>query len=40
MGASWEHLVQEVLTGRRDWRAAHPKATFAEIEAAVGWMSA
>ena len=35
VGASWEQLVDEVLTGMRDWRTAHPKATFAEIEAAV-----
>ena len=34
-GASWEQVVDEVLTGMRDWRTAHPKATFAEIEAAV-----
>ena len=27
--------AQEVLAGMRDWRAAHPRATLAEIEAAL-----
>ena len=31
----WVELAEEVVTGVRDWRAAHPKATFREIEAAV-----
>jgi YgiT-type zinc finger domain-containing protein len=31
----WRRLSEEVLTGLREWRAAHPRATFAEIEAAV-----
>ena len=31
----WRVLSDEVLTGVRDWRTAHPRATFAEIEAAV-----
>lgn len=31
----WQELTEEVLTGMADWRTAHPKATFAEIEAAV-----
>ncbi len=35
LGANWERLLEEVLTGMRDWRSAHPRATFAEIEAAV-----
>src|SRR5579862_7502971 len=34
-GAQWQALTEEVLSGMRDWRTAHPKATFAEIEAAV-----
>ena len=34
-GAQWEAMIQEVISGLRDWRAAHPHATFAEIEAAV-----
>jgi YgiT-type zinc finger domain-containing protein len=31
----WQQLSEEVMTGLRDWRAAHPRATFAEIEAVV-----
>ena len=31
----WRELAEEVVTGVRDWRAAHPQATFREIEAAV-----
>jgi hypothetical protein len=31
----WRELAEEVITGVRDWRAAHPKATFREIEEAV-----
>jgi hypothetical protein len=31
----WEQLAQEVLSGMKDWRVQHPKATFAEIEEAV-----
>ncbi len=33
--ARWRALSEEVLTGMQDWRAAHPRATFAEIEAEV-----
>ena len=33
--AQWRALSDEVLTGMQDWRAAHPQATFAEIEAEV-----
>ena len=33
--ARWQKLSEEVLTGLRDWRAAHPRAPFAEIEAVV-----
>lgn len=33
--AQWRALSEEVLTGLREWRAAHPRATFAEIEAVV-----
>jgi NADH pyrophosphatase NudC (nudix superfamily) len=33
--ARWRRLSEDVLTGLQDWRAAHPRATFAEIEAAV-----
>ncbi len=34
-GERWRTLSEEVLTGMQDWRAAHPRATFAEIEAEV-----
>jgi YgiT-type zinc finger domain-containing protein len=33
--AQWQALTEEVLSGMQDWRTAHPKATFAEIETAV-----
>jgi arylamine N-acetyltransferase len=33
--AQWEKLAQEVLSGMKDWRVQHPRATFAEIEEAV-----
>lgn len=26
---------EEIITGMRDWRMAHPRATFAEMQAAV-----
>jgi len=31
----WETLAAEVLTGIKDWRAQHPRATFTEIEGAL-----
>ncbi len=31
----WRTLSEEVLSGLQEWRAAHPRATFAEIEAVV-----
>lgn len=31
----WQQLADEVFTGVKEWRLQHPKATFAEIEAAV-----
>src|SRR4051794_27327454 len=31
----WRTLSEDVLTGMQDWRTAHPRATFAEIEAEV-----
>jgi predicted RNA-binding Zn-ribbon protein involved in translation (DUF1610 family) len=34
-GRQWQALTEEVLSGMADGRAAHPKASFAEIEAAV-----
>jgi YgiT-type zinc finger domain-containing protein len=33
--SQWEAEIMEVLTGMREWRAAHPHATFVEIEAAI-----
>jgi len=33
--AGWEGLSNEVLTGMKEWRLQHPKATFREIEAAL-----
>jgi YgiT-type zinc finger domain-containing protein len=35
MMSGWQGLLEDVLTGMREWRASHPKATFAEIERAV-----
>jgi len=32
---SWEALSTEILTGMREWRLQHPKATMREIEAAL-----
>ena len=31
----WQTLSEEVMTGMKDWRVQHPKATFREIEAAL-----
>jgi hypothetical protein len=31
----WRELSEEVLSGMKEWRLAHPKATFREIEDAV-----
>jgi predicted RNA-binding Zn-ribbon protein involved in translation (DUF1610 family) len=31
----WAALSEEVLSGMRDWRAQHPRATLREIEAEV-----
>lgn len=33
--ARWRELTEEVMTGVKDWRVQHPKATFQEIEAVV-----
>ncbi len=30
-----DRTAQDVLTGMREWRTAHPRATLAEIEAAL-----
>src|SRR3954470_23495408 len=34
--AEWQALSEEVYSGLADWRAAHPRATVAEIEGAGG----
>jgi len=31
----WHELAGEVMTGMKEWRLQHPKATFREIEAAL-----
>lgn len=31
-GADWAQVSEEVLSGMRDWRAQHPRATLTEIE--------
>ena len=31
----WHELTEEVMTGMKEWRLHHPKATFREIEAAL-----
>ena len=33
--ARWRQLSEEVMTGMKEWRLAHPRATFKEIEAAL-----
>ena len=35
MDRTWRTLSEEVLSGMKEWRLAHPKATFREIEQAV-----
>ena len=32
---TWHELSEEVITGMKEWRLQHPRATFAEIEAAL-----
>ena len=32
---TWEALRAEILSGLREWRLSHPKATLSEIEAAL-----
>jgi hypothetical protein len=31
----WEEMSQEVITGMKEWRLQHPKATLSEIEQAL-----
>ena len=33
--AQWEDWAEEVLSGMKDWRLQHPKATLRQIEAAL-----
>lgn len=35
LGERWQQVLSEVTSGFRDWRAAHPAATFGELEAAL-----
>jgi len=35
MDRTWQALSEEVLSGMKEWRLAHPKATSREIEQAV-----
>lgn len=35
LDARWHALTEEVISGMKEWRWQHPKATFREIEAAV-----
>ncbi len=35
LDARWHELTEEVITGMKEWRLQHPKATFREIEAAL-----
>ena len=32
---TWHELSEEVITGMKEWRLQHPRASFAEIEAAL-----
>ncbi len=35
LDARWHELSEDVISGMKDWRVQHPKATFREIEAAL-----
>jgi NADH pyrophosphatase NudC (nudix superfamily) len=35
LDARWRQLSEEVISGMKEWRLQHPKATFQEIEVAV-----
>jgi NADH pyrophosphatase NudC (nudix superfamily) len=35
LDARWHELSEEVITGMKEWRLQHPKATFQEIETAL-----
>jgi len=33
--ARWHELTEEIISGMKEWRLQHPKATFREIEQAL-----
>ena len=33
--AKWQELAEEVMSGMKEWRLQHPKATLKEIEQAL-----
>lgn len=33
--AKWEELAEEVMSGMKEWRLEHPRATLREIEGAL-----
>ena len=33
--AKWQELAEEVMSGMKEWRLQHPRATFGEIEQAL-----
>lgn len=35
INSRWHQLSEEVITGMKEWRMQHPKATLAEIESAL-----
>ena len=35
LDARWHELSDEVITGMKEWRIQHPRATFQEIETAL-----
>ncbi len=35
LDATWRQLSEEVISGMKEWRVQHPRATFREIEAAL-----
>lgn len=34
-GRKWEKLAEEVLSGMKEWRVQHPRATLSEMEIAL-----
>ena len=35
LDARWHQLAEDVITGMKEWRLQHPKATYREIETAL-----